>query len=493
MGTSLRRVWVSLTILFSVIAWVCWTDAADLSRCGQPPPPKPAQRSGAESVPPLPLPATPQRRTEKKKPPTPPVLVVRILSNDPADWPSDPNAVNNLLLWMQSQMGVTLGHEEKRFWKIDWDDPPPMLYRSGHVAFSFTDRQRQALRRYVLDGGFIYLDTCWGRSDVVESTRRELAAIFPERKLRELPPDHPLYHCYHDIAQVHYSPESEFSGPAPPPLEGIDIGCRTGVVFSTHDLSCGWDMHACPGAGVAQQHALQLGANIVAYATATRPMAASLAASRVYVDGGESRADKFRVGQVIHDGQWNPDPSGLAALLDKVTATTSLKVSFATQPLKLTDQDLGFYPFLYMTGHDKFEFSDAEVTALRGHLNAGGFLLAEACCGRRSFDAAFRAQMQRVLVQQPLGRLPGSHSLYTIYHEIEGVHFTQAAIASKGFRNPGAPVLEAITVDGELGVVYSPYGMNCGWQLRPNPYAAGYESRDAIKLGVNVVIYAVTH
>src|SRR5208282_97225 len=42
--------------------------------CGPPPAAKPQNRTGGESFPPLPLPATPLRRTEKKRPPAPPSL-----------------------------------------------------------------------------------------------------------------------------------------------------------------------------------------------------------------------------------------------------------------------------------------------------------------------------------------------------------------------------------------------------------------------------------
>jgi len=134
-----------------------------------------------------------------------------------------------------------------------------------------------------------------------------------------------------------------------------------------------------------------------------------------------------------------------------VAGSTSLKVSFGTKPLKLDGGDLSVYPFIYMTGHRDFRFSDAEVAALRRYLKAGGFLMADACCGR------------------------------------------QAAIVQEKVQSPGPPHLEGITVNGELAVVYSPYDMGCGWELKPHPYAVGYEARDAIKLGVNIVVYACTH
>ena len=56
-----------------------------------------------------------------------------------------------------------------------------------------------------------------------------------------------------------------------------------------------------------------------------------------------------------------------------------------------------------------------------------------------------------------------------------------------------SPALEGVAINGQLAVVYSPLDLGCGWELKPHPYGVGYESRDAIKLGVNVVMYAVSH
>jgi len=463
--------------------------------CGPPPPPKPAQRSGAEGFPPLPLPATPQRRTEKKKPPTPPVIVIKLKTGSLADWATDQNDINNLLIWMQTKLKINFTYEEKPLSQLELDAARlPMLYRTGHNAFTFSGAQREAIRNYVLNGGFILFDTCCGRKAFADSVRSELKQIFPERPLQRLAPDHPIYRCYYDIPLVRYTPAAGISGTAPPPLEGIDIGCRTGVVFSPLDLSCGWDMHThktC--AGVQAEYALKLGANLIAYATATKLMGASLAESRIYVDRERAKADKFRIGQVIHEGQWNPDPAGLSTLLDTVSATTSLRVSFATQPLKLNSRQLTSYPFIYMTGHRDFRLSDAEVRALREYLRAGGFLFADACCGRRAFDVAFRREMKRVLPNLKLARLNTSHPIFSGHYKIASANFSQAAVVQKKIRSPGPPVLEGVTLNGELAVVYSPYDLGCGWELKPHPYGVGYESRDAIRLGVNVVMYAVTH
>jgi len=490
-----------LLAILSAAALILCTPAAmavtvkDAGPCGKPPPPKPAQRASAEGFAPLPLPVVPQRRTEKKKPPTPPAIVVKIKTSDKLDWATDENDINNLLIWMSQKLKIKFSYTEKSLGEIKLDATRlPMLYRTGHNAFTFTEAERARLREYVLKGGFIYFDTCCGRKGFAESVRKELAQIFPERPLEKLASDHPLYRCYYDVPLVAYTPAANIPGMAPPPLEGIDIGCRTAVVFSPLDLSCGWDMHTHKhSAGVQAEYALKLGANMIAYCTATKAMGRSLAESRVYTDKDRSKADKFRIGQVIHGGQWNPDPAGLSTLLDTVSTTTSLKVSFGTQPMKLEIKELTTYPFIYMTGHKGFQFEDSEVQALRAYLKAGGFLMADACCGRTAFAVAFRREMARVLPGTKMAELPTSHPIYSIHYKVASVNYTQAAVVQNKLSNPGPPRLEGLMVDGNLAVVFTPLDMGCGWELKPHPFGVGYESPDAVRLGVNIVMYAVSH
>ena len=70
--------------------------------CSPAPPSKaPAQHSSAEGMPPLPLPVVPLRRTEKKNPPRPPVLIAKIATQRESDWATNPADMKNLLKWME--------------------------------------------------------------------------------------------------------------------------------------------------------------------------------------------------------------------------------------------------------------------------------------------------------------------------------------------------------------------------------------------------------
>src|SRR5512137_802933 len=70
---------------------------------GPPPPPPPAHMSSGETLIPYPgPPATPQARSEKKKPPQPPTMFSKISSERGLlDWAARPNDLNNLLKSMK--------------------------------------------------------------------------------------------------------------------------------------------------------------------------------------------------------------------------------------------------------------------------------------------------------------------------------------------------------------------------------------------------------
>jgi len=55
------------------------------------------------------------------------------------------------------------------------------------------------------------------------------------------------------------------------------------------------------------------------------------------------------------------------------------------------------------------------------------------------------------------------------------------------------PCLEGITLEGTTRVVFSQYDLGNGWEGVDHPFTLGYSAEDALKLGVNVINYALTH
>ena len=53
------------------------------------------------------------------------------------------------------------------------------------------------------------------------------------------------------------------------------------------------------------------------------------------------------------------------------------------------------------------------------------------------------------------------------------------------------PFLEGIEIDGRFVVLYSKYDVSCALQRQSSVTCSGYLHEDAIKLGVNIILYAL--
>ena len=67
----------------------------------------------------------------------------------------------------------------------------PIAYIAGHGNISFNDAEADALRQYLVSGGFLYADDDYGMD---KSFRKQMKKVFPELNFVELPFSHPIYH-----------------------------------------------------------------------------------------------------------------------------------------------------------------------------------------------------------------------------------------------------------------------------------------------------------
>jgi len=487
------------------LAWGAEEQNSGPIDCGPPPKAKPQHRTGGESLAPLPLPVTPLRRSEKKRPPTPPALIgkmamgpIRWITKEGKrvqyrDWMTDPADVNTLLEWTNQKLGIHYRATEADFAHFSYDPRElPALLMSGHNKFELNDEVRQRLARYVMDGGTIIADACCGWNDFSESFRREMELTFPGRPLRKMLPEEPVYSSYYKLGNLTYKKGDGSTHDEAPCLEGIDFHCRTGVIFSPCDLTCGWDGHEHPrGTRVIIEQARQLGANIVTYLLGSFQLGRFLSSTKVYHEAGAPSRDDFVFAQLMHDGDWDPDPSAVHNLLKHARDNSTLEVKFKRENVKLTDPKTATWPLLYMTGHREFHWSDEEVGRLQRYLKAGGLLVADACCGRFAFDAAFRREIARVLPQSKLERLAPDHPIYHCHYEIKRADYTPRV--REDFGPFDTPELEGMTVDGKLVVLYSKFDLGNGWEQFPHAYSYGYKDESALQIGTNLLVYATTH
>ena len=471
-----------------------------------PPPPKPSRQKAGEGLPPLPLPATPLRRSEKKREPAKPALVGKIqygkemwMTTEDGrrfsylDWQSDTTDLYHLLNFANGKLGINYRYVETPLANFSFNPAElPSLYFTGHEDFTFSDQELQSLGWYLRDGGMLIGDACCGANNFSLAFVRNIKKIFPDRPFRELSPDDPLYHCFYDVDEVTYKEEGKGVFKGKPNLRGMYIGCRLAVVLSTHDVSCGWARHEHPqGRRIDVEDATKIGTNIITYILANYQYAKSYSIQKVYHETDQPTREQFVLGQVMHGGDWDPNPTAVPNLLKHLAANSTVDVQFTRADVDLRKIDAFKYPFIYMTGHDDFELTEQEVVALRSYFRNGGVMLANACCGRTAFDTAFRRELRKVFGEQALQPVPLEHPLFSALYPIQHVEYSPWLKERKP--DLDTPDLEGVSVGGQLCVIYSRYDLGNGWEGLPHPYSQGYAPADALKIGANAVVYSMTH
>jgi len=467
-----------------------------LKMWGTPPREKPQRTKAAEGFPPLPLPVVPQRRTEKKRPPAAPKLLANLENICVTGWRGSPGAVDQLLHSAKQHLNVWYGWEQLdvdevvRKHTAGVDHRTPILYLCVYYPLELTDAQRDALRSYVLNGGTLIINCC-GQEPAAISARSELAAMFPKYTLRPLPPDHPVYHAYYDIDQVRYpvpasNPLDEGAEEVGPPrLQAVTLGTRAAAIVSEEDLACGWNQWNKPDARrVHAEDATRLGLNLITYVTAENRYAKYLSKTRAVTGPSVRPRQQLAFAQLIHDGNWNPNPSAVPLFLKELASNTSIAVQFERETLQLKDPTLFEHPLLYLTGSWDPAFSREERALLRRYLTNGGVLIVDAAAGRQEFDAAFRSLCHELFPEQPLTQLPTDHLIYKCFHTID-----QARLYHE--TEPVAPGVEAVMFGERPAILYSRVGLCDGWAHQFSAYARCYTTEDALKLGTNLVVYVM--
>lgn len=192
-----------------------------------------------------------------------PLVVGRLHYDGGGDWYANPSSLPNLIAAISSrttlrvaprEVVVTLSGDE--LWNVSY------LHMTGHGNVHFSDADLATLRRWLLQGGFLHADDNYGMD---QSIRRELARLWPDHPLVEVPLDHPIYHLVYDFPQG--LPKIHEHDGKPAQGFGIFLDGRLAVYYSYQsDLGDGWEdqeVHHDPPEK--HESALRMGVNLFAY------------------------------------------------------------------------------------------------------------------------------------------------------------------------------------------------------------------------------------
>jgi hypothetical protein len=193
------------------------------------------------------------------------LTIARLQYGGGGDWYSNPSSLPNLAQAVRERTSITVDRIEEV--RVSIQDPEffsfPYVYMNGHGNVRFSESEVGRLRKYLLAGGFLFADDNYGMD---ESFRREIARVFPDRELVEVPFDHPIYHCFYDLRQG--PPKVHEHDGKPSQGFGIFDGARL-MVFYTYQSDVGDgledpEVHDDPPE--VREAALEMAINTVVYA-----------------------------------------------------------------------------------------------------------------------------------------------------------------------------------------------------------------------------------
>jgi len=405
-----------------------------------------------------------------------PVLINKLEHS--GEWNADMHDAQNLSAYVSGLFGQRLGWQSVTLEdSVETLLSAPILYVTGHRWPEFSAEETAKLAAFFERGGFMFAEACCGRKEFDSGFRLFIRRMFPELRLERLERTHGVYRSWFKLTD------------SPRTLEGVQAGCRTPVIYSAKDFSCSWEKNLLR----VDEEAFRFGANIAAYATGKQRLKPKLE-QRSSQEPGKLRAaapGAFTLARVMYAGRWNPHPGSDAKLLAFLNEKAGLAVAAEPVSLPLTDPNLSNYPFIYMTGLDRFVLGEAERKALGGYLARGGVLFADASAGREAFDESFRALMKEVFPDSPLEEIPPDSPLYDIAFDIRNVTYT-AAVREE---NPQLDTLTlyGVKVDGRWSVIYSPYDIGCALEGFPAYGSRGLVTEDAFRAAANIVLFALTY
>jgi hypothetical protein len=156
--------------------------------------------------------------------------------------------------------------------------------------------------------------------------------------------------------------------------------------------------------------------------------------------------------------------------------------------VELGSEEVFDYPFAYVSEPGEMELTEQEVLNLREFVNRGGFILMDDFDGVWQFET-MRSQVERAFPDKYFGPLPLAHGSYRALFDLPDLE-------RMAQRVPGdAIVYYGLFDDDDYLVIAAGHNNDLAnfWDWYGDPNYPLDAAADAFRLGINFVIWAMTH
>ena len=178
---------------------------------------------------------------------------------------------------------------------------------------------------------------------------------------------------------------------------------------------------------------------------------------------------------------------------------TNIRVAEETVAVSLTNPDLYKYPFIYSVECGYWSLTDDEIKGLREYLKRGGFLFCDDFWGTYEWEI-FRENILKVLPEGRISDIPLSHHIFHCYYDIEELvqvpYIMQALYSTQTYEQDGYfPYCRGIFDENDRLMVMINWNTDLGdaWEHADHPDLPTRYSTYAYKIGINAIVYAMSH
>jgi hypothetical protein len=164
------------------------------------------------------------------------------------DWNTDQRMPSNILNSMIEYTTVPVELQEK---VVDLSSNElfqyPFAYLSGHKLVQFDAQEAANFKKYVQNGGFVFVDDCNHDIDglFAKSFEMQMSSLFGPGALKKIPNNHELYRSFFVFEKGPPNTSFELNGWGDDLihdyLKAVTINGRIGVLYSNKDYGCEWD------------------------------------------------------------------------------------------------------------------------------------------------------------------------------------------------------------------------------------------------------------
>ena len=164
------------------------------------------------------------------------------------NWDTDQRMPSNLLHSLVEYTTIPIDEKEKVVLLSSNDIfKSPFCYLSGHKLVEFSQQERDHFKRYVQNGGFVFVDDCNHDIDglFAKSFEQEMSRTFGPKALQKIPNNHPIYNSFFHFEDGPPTTSFELNGWGDDLvhdyLKAVEVGGRVRLLYSNKDYGCEWD------------------------------------------------------------------------------------------------------------------------------------------------------------------------------------------------------------------------------------------------------------